>query len=132
MPPLSIFVGSESITSPTSSARSRSQRAGPQPARPDGPLIITNTNHKEAVMAEATRTLKVDLDTTEAEASAKQFGAVPRSVQPWGSRSPREVALQLALDSVCTFDSPPSPEHIVQRAETFHAFLAADADLLPA
>jgi len=44
----------------------------------------------------------------------------------WGN--PRETALGYAIDSVRSFDSPPSPEHITARAEVFLAFLKGDDD----
>lgn len=42
--------------------------------------------------------------------------------------SQRQVALDFAIRSVQAFENPPAPEHIVDRAEVFHAFLSADDD----
>lgn len=61
-----------------------------------------------------------DVETASDEAA--QFGgATLLESAGWGN--PRETALVNAIDSVRSFDSPPSPDHIVDRARTFLAFL---------
>lgn len=66
-----------------------------------------------------------DVETASDEAA--QFGgATLLESAGWGN--PRETALRNAINSVRSFDSPPSPEHITARAEVFLAFLKGDDD----
>lgn len=64
-----------------------------------------------------------DVETTGTEA-ARFEGTTLLESAGWGN--PREAALGYAIDSVRSFDSPPSPEHIVERAHRFLEFLTAD------
>jgi hypothetical protein len=41
----------------------------------------------------------------------------------WQPSNPRIEALAKALESVRTSETPPTPEHIVERADVFLAFL---------